>query len=310
MKSTHPTTPHPAATTTMTSTEKHDAETTIKRNPHPDFASVQASRPDSHSTQTFHFTKSPHPTWTYGSGSNDPTATQKQHISIDPYASNRLPAQNYKLLISGIIPRPIGFLSTVSADNTSTNLAPFSYTQVFNHDPPIFIVGFSGGLDNAKDTLRNLLDTKECVINIVSEDFIEAANATAIDLPYGLSEWGVSGLTPADTDVVTPKRVKESVFSVEGKLLSTQEFASRADESKKTAVVAVIEGVRFWVREDAIDETHSLIKPEVLRPVARLGGIGYARVVEGFEIPRPVLKQEVQKGVLKEEELREKVEGQ
>jgi flavin reductase (DIM6/NTAB) family NADH-FMN oxidoreductase RutF len=292
----------------MSTQEKHDAESTIKRNPHPDFDKVQSSRPDSDPNRTFAFTKTLHPDWTYGSGSSNPSSAS--HISIDPYAPNRKPVQNYKLLISGIIPRPIGFLSTASLDASSTNLAPFSYTQVVNHDPPIFIVGFSGGLDNAKDSLRNLLDTKECVINIISEDFIEAANATAIDLPYGLSEWGVSGLTPADTDVVKPKRVKESVFSVEGKLLSTQEFSSRSNPSKKTGVIAIIEGVRFWVREDALDETQSLIDPAVLRPVGRLGGISYARVVDGFEIVRPVLKQEVEKGKINEEGLVKKVDGQ
>ncbi len=292
------------------SKQKHDAESTIKRNPHPDFEKVQASRPDFDHDHQYHFTKTPHPDWKYGTGGTDKPSLSKNHVSIDPYAEGRPAVANYKLLISGIIPRPIGFLSTVSADGTSTNLAPFSYTQVFNHDPPIFVVGFSGGFDNAKDTLRNLVDTNECVINIISEDFVEAANACAIDFPYGQSEWSVSGLTPADTEVVRPKRVKESVFSIEGKLLSTQEFASRADESKKTGVLAVIEGVRFWVREDAINEERSLIDPEVLRPVGRLGGISYARVVDGFEIVRPVLKQEVEKGKLDERSIKEKVEGQ
>ena len=293
------------------SAEKHDAESNIKRNPHPDFEKVQASRPDFPHDQQYRFTKTPHPDWTYGSGGTDKsTLSSKSHVSIDPYAPGRPAVANYKLLISGIIPRPIGFLSTASADGKYTNLAPFSYTQVVNHDPPIFVVGFSGGFDNAKDSLRNLVDTNECVINIISEDFVEAANACAIDLPYGQSEWSVSGLTPAATDVVRPKRVKESVFSIEGKLLSTQEFASRADVNKKTGVLAVIEGVRFWVREDAINEEKSLIDPGVLKPVARLGGISYARVVDGFEIARPVLKQEVEKGKLDERSIRGNVEGQ
>ena len=56
----------------------------------------------------------------------------------------------------------------------STNLAPMSYTSLANHDPPILTVGFAGGFDNAKDSLRNLMDTRECVINIISEHFIEA----------------------------------------------------------------------------------------------------------------------------------------
>lgn len=185
------------------------------------------------------------------------------------------------------MPRPIGFLSTVSADGTSSNLAPFSYTQVVNHDPPIFVVGFAGGFDRPKDSLSNLLETGECVINIISEHFLEAANACSVNAPYGTSEWALSGLTPAACEVVKPSRVKESIFAVEGKLVDTKEFSSRADPGKKTGVMAIIEGVRFWAREDAINEDRNLIDPDVLRPVSRLGGITYGRVLEGIEIPRP-----------------------
>jgi flavin reductase (DIM6/NTAB) family NADH-FMN oxidoreductase RutF len=290
--------------------EKHDAESTIKRNPHGDFTQVQASRPDWDNTRSFTFTKTNSPDWKYGSGASSTSNTE--HISIDPYARDRQPVQNYKLLISGIVPRPIGFLSTRSKDGSSTNLSPFSYTQVFNHDPPIFGVGFSGGFDNEKDSLRNLRESGECVINIISESFVEAANACAIDLPYGKSEWAVSGLTPMPCEIVKASRVKESVFSVEGKLLSTQEFESKNPKTpgKKTGVIATIEGVRFWVREDAIDETKSLIDPNILRPVARLGGITYARTLDVFEIPRPVLKKEQEQNNIGDELLKEKIEGQ
>jgi flavin reductase (DIM6/NTAB) family NADH-FMN oxidoreductase RutF len=129
-------------------------------------------------------------------------------------------------------------------------------------------------------------------------------------LPYGESEWSVSGLTPAETTEVKPKRVKESVFAIEGKLLNTQEFESRATPGKKTGVLAIVEGLKFWVREDAINEERTLIDPAVLRPVARLGGITYARVTEGFEIPRPVLKEEVKQGKLDEGIVKPKVDGQ
>jgi flavin reductase (DIM6/NTAB) family NADH-FMN oxidoreductase RutF len=290
--------------------EKHDAESAIKRNPHGDFNKVQASRPDWDESREWQFTKTRNPDWTYGSGASDKSSIDKSHVSIDPYAEGRPPVSNYKLLISGIVPRPIGFLSTRSKDGSSTNLAPFSYTQVFNHDPPIFGVGFSGGLDNAKDTLRNLVDTDEVVINIISDHYIEAANACAIDLPYGQSEWVASGLTPAESKVVAPSRVKEAVFSIEGKLLNIQEFESRAQPGKKTGVLAIIEGVHFWVREDAINEEQSLIDPAILRPISRLGGITYARVTDGFELLRPVLKREQEDGRIKDELLKPKVDGQ
>jgi len=240
-------------------------------------------------------------------------ATQSQYrcssdppqVEIDPYAEGRPAVSNYKLLISAIIPRPVGFVSTRSKDGSSTNLAPFSYTQVINHDPPIFIIGYAGGRDQAKDSLRNLTETGECVINIISEHFIEAANSTSINAPYGVSEWALSGLTPAPCTDVKASRVKEAVFAAECKLMETKEFESRATPGKKTGVLAIVEGVRFWAREDAINEDRNIIDPSVctlrgasndlysadgekiLKPIARLGGITYARINEGIELPRP-----------------------
>ena len=185
------------------------------------------------------------------------------------------------------------------AAGQSTNLAPFSYTQVVNHDPPIFIVGFAGGLDNAKDTLRNLLDTSECVINIISEHFIEAANASSINAPYGTSEWALTGLHPAPCATVKASRVKESVFSIEGKLMETREFDSKATPGKKTGVLAIIEGTRFWVREDAINADRNLIDPAILRPMSRLGGITYGRTTEVVELPRPEFDETIKKEEVK-----------
>ena len=152
---------------------------------------------------------------------------------------------------------------TVSDSGQSTNLAPFSYFQVINHDPPIFIVGYAGGFDKAKDSLRNLTESGECTLNIISEHFIEAANSTSINSPYGISEWALSGLHPAKCSIVKADRVKEAVFSVEGKLMETREFESRATPGKKTSVLAIIEGVRFWAREDAINEDRNLLDPAV-----------------------------------------------
>ncbi|KAL8842204.1 MAG: hypothetical protein Q9170_000610 [Blastenia crenularia] len=243
---------------------RQDAEKAVGRNPHPDFAKVQASRPGWDHEKSWHFTKSANPDWKQGDGANDGGESLKtNHVEIDPYEDGRPAVFNYKLLISAIIPRPIGFVGTRSED------------------------GFAGGFSNAKDTLVNLAAIKECTINIISEHFIEAANATSINAPYGTSEWDLTGLTPAPCTDVKCSRVKESIFSVEGKLFSTQEFESRATPGKKTGVLAIVEGVRFWVRGDALNEEKNLVDPAILRPMSRLGGIMYGRTVEGCEIPRP-----------------------
>jgi flavin reductase (DIM6/NTAB) family NADH-FMN oxidoreductase RutF len=132
-----------------------------------------------------------------------------------------------------------------------------------NHDPPMFVVGFSGGGDRTKDSLKNLMETGECVINMISEHFVEAANATSINAPYGTSEWALSGLTPAECTTVKASRVKEAIFAVEGKLESTKEFKSKATAGKTSGVMAVIEGTRFWVREDALNAEKNQVDPAV-----------------------------------------------
>jgi flavin reductase (DIM6/NTAB) family NADH-FMN oxidoreductase RutF len=244
-------------------TGKLDAEAAIKRNPHGDFSAVEASRPAFNTSSAWHYTQTPSPSWTPGSGANNPSHLSKPHREIDPYAEGRPAVHNYKLLISGIVPRPVGFVSTISEDGKSTNLAPFSYFSVISHDPPLFTLGFSGGLNRPKDTLSNLVATQECVLNIISEDYIEAANYTSINAPEGVSEWALSGLHPAKSSVVKPDRVKESVFSIECKLVETREWESRVTPGKKTGVLGIVEGVRFWVREDAVDEEGVLIDPAV-----------------------------------------------
>ena len=263
------------------------------------FKNVESSRPPWNADASFRLTQTLDPTWAFGSGASDSgSSLHKSHVEIDPHAPGRSTRSNYKLLISGMVPRPIGLISTRSADGAIENLAPMSYTQVVNHDPPVFVVGFAGGLERMKDTLRNLLETGECVINMISEHFVEAANATSINTPYGTSEWDVSGLTPVACAVVKPRRVKESVFSTEGRLLETRSFESRMNEGKVEGVMAVIEGIRFWVREDAINADRDLIDAAVLRPVARMGAITYARVTEAFELERPLVGKHITDGEL------------
>lgn len=84
-----------------------------------------------------------------------------------------------------------------------------------------------------------------------------------VNAPYGESEWALSGLTPAPSATVEASRVKEAVFAVEAKLESTREFESRATPGKKTGVLAIVEGTRFWAREDAINKEKNIIDPAV-----------------------------------------------
>ncbi|KAK7404023.1 hypothetical protein QQX98_010196 [Neonectria punicea] len=255
------------------------------------FEETIAKRPDfDHSNSPIEVTKSPDPTWSFGDGvrNKSPSPTEpasKIHKEIDPYSSDRSVPQNYRLLVSGIAPRPVGFISTLSKDGKTKNLAPFSYFQVVDHDPPMFIVSFSSRFGAVKDTYQNLKDTGECVINTVSENMIEAVSASSIDAPYGLSEWDITGLHEAPTTTVKPSRVQESVFSVEGKVVDIKEFAPHSPGMSSAAIV-LVKATRFWVQEDAANEDFSHIDLEKLRPIAQLGGMSYGRITSTFELPR------------------------
>jgi flavin reductase (DIM6/NTAB) family NADH-FMN oxidoreductase RutF len=249
-----------------------------------DFAKTQASRPDFDHEQPIQVTKHPNPAWKYGDGVPKHDGSQP-HREIDPYATDRPMVHNYRLLVSGIAPRPVGLISTRSEDGRTKNLAPFSYFQVIDHDPPMFVVGFSSRPGREKDTYHNIRQTGECVINTVSEDMIEAVNASSLDAPYGVSEWAVSGLTEAESATVKPSRVSESVFSIEAKVVDVKEFEAHGEGMSLPGLV-LLKATRFWVREDATNAEASHIDLEKLRPVGQLGGISYGRIVSTFELPR------------------------
>jgi flavin reductase (DIM6/NTAB) family NADH-FMN oxidoreductase RutF len=256
-----------------------------------DFKTVEATRPVFDALAPFTTSQTPNPAWRYGS--SNPNPSPAEHIEIDPYAKDRSMLSNYKLSISGI-PRPISLISTVSQEGVQ-NMAPFSYFQVIDHDPPTFIVGFSARTQRPKDTLRNMRETGECVINIVSEPMIEAVNASSLDVPYGVSEWELSGLRPAKSTTVTPDRVEDAVFAIEGKVMEVKDldYHGHVEMGKGHGTLSIIEATRFWVRKDALNEEQDRINLEILRPLTQLGGISYGRVRETFELPRPSLSSEL-----------------
>lgn len=262
------------------------------------FAETEAGRADFEQAKPIEVTKSPYPNWKYGDGVPDNGASLAQkHHEIDPYAPDRPMINNYRLLVSGIAPRPVGFLSTVNSEGKK-NLSPFSYFQVIDHDPPMFIVGFSSRPGRVKDTYRNLKETGECVINTVSENMIEAVNATSIDAPYGVSEWEVSGLHEAPSTTVKPPRVAESVFNIEGKVIDIKEFTDHQQPGMSLAATVLIKATRFWVKEGTTNADYSHIDLDKLRPVGQLGGVAYGRILSVFDRPRGKWDNEVPKSEL------------
>ncbi|KAK6362944.1 hypothetical protein TWF730_000395 [Orbilia blumenaviensis] len=262
---------------------------------HPDFKSVEATREDWENLE-WHLNKTVNPGWKVGTGATDDSWKSIKKVEIDPYAEGRRVGDNYKLMISAITPRFIGFVSTISEDGQTTNLAPFSYTTMVAHDPPMMVIGFSSNMESKKDTLKNILDTGELVISVISEWFLEAANYTSINAPPGVSEFTLSGLTPAPSSKVKPPHVAESAFSIEAKLVSHHPWVSPAT-GKTTGVTIFAQGVNFHVREDiwAEGSEGSIVDIGKLKPISRLGGIMYGRTTAGAELPRPDFAKEAEK---------------
>ncbi len=200
---------------------------------------------------------------------------------IDPATKDGM--DNYRLLSGAILPRPIAFVSTVSADGIR-NLAPFSFFTVISADPPVicFCPMIQGGERPQKDTLRNILAVKEFVVNIVSEDFVEKMNVTSGPYPPEADEFEIAGLTPVPSDLVKAPRLGESRFSMECKLHDTVEV------SKKFLGGTLVMGevIRYHVLDSMINDICE-VDTKQLRPIGRMAGPVYCRTQDTFELIRP-----------------------
>jgi flavin reductase (DIM6/NTAB) family NADH-FMN oxidoreductase RutF len=198
-------------------------------------------------------------------------------LIIDPASTP--PINSYKLLIGSIVPRPIAFVSTVSAEGVR-NLAPFSFFNAICGEPPT--VCFASGVRvPGKDTLLNVQATGEFVVNIVSEEIAEQMNLCSGDYPHEVDEFAVSGLTPIPSDLVRPPRVRESHIHMECKLVQIVQVSTRPLGGS----LVIGEVVRFHVDDALID--HFRVDPNKLRAVGRMGGNAYTRTRDRFEMIRP-----------------------
>lgn len=192
----------------------------------------------------------------------------------------------YKLMTGIIVPRPIAFVSTLSAEGVR-NLAPFSFFTAISANPPVIcfspMVRASDG--QRKDTLRNIEATGEFVVNIVSEDFGAQMNACSGEYPPEIDEFEVSGLTPLSSEVVKPPRVAESLIHMECRLLQVVDVS--AEPLGGSIVLGRVE--RFHVQDQVLDGYK--IDPDKVRAIGRMGGPSYVRVTDRFEMARPEIKR-------------------
>jgi flavin reductase (DIM6/NTAB) family NADH-FMN oxidoreductase RutF len=194
----------------------------------------------------------------------------------------------YRILISTVAPRPIAWVSTLNASGQA-NLAPFSFFNAICGKPPL--LAFAPGLrmrsegettrGETKDTLRNVRETGEFVVNVVTHDVIEAMNLTSGEYASTVNEFELAKLTPRPSKIVKPPQVAESSVNFECKVYQILDFSSPPHGG--SLVIGEILSIH-------IDEKHlkdGRIDPDSLDLVGRMGGIQYSRTTERFNLARP-----------------------
>ena len=214
---------------------------------------------------------------------------------MDVTPSQLLHREFYNILISAVGPRPIAWVSTVSASG-QPNLAPFSFFNAVCAKPPL--LAFAPGMrlpkksetarelggtpaGAPKDTLRNIRETREFVINMVTYELAEAMNLTAGDYDASINEFELAKVASAASSVVRPRRVAESPVSFECKLYQILDFNPAPEGG--SLVIGEIISVHIeerYLKEGRLDR-------DSLDLIGRLGGMQYARTTQRFEMVRP-----------------------
>ena len=194
----------------------------------------------------------------------------------------------YGILLNSVAPRPIAWVSTISPSGQH-NLAPFSFFNVVCVDPPL--LAFAPGLrrpkqpeaghGEAKDTLRNIRETREFVVNIVTYELCEAMNLTSGEYDASVDEFELAKLTPEPSKIVRPPRVAESPASFECKLHQILDFSP----APTSGSLVIGEIVSIHINDEHIKDRR--LDRNSLDLIGRMGGLQYTRTTQRFEMVRP-----------------------
>jgi flavin reductase (DIM6/NTAB) family NADH-FMN oxidoreductase RutF len=191
------------------------------------------------------------------------------------------PREQYKLLVSTVTPRPIAWVVSQDAHG-HLNAAPFSFFNAFSGDPPVVGIGIgSHEPGRPKDTRRNIRETREFVINLVSEEAAEAMNVTAIEFEAGVNELAEARLETIPSVHVKPPRIAVSPVAMECALMQIVELGP--DNGLVLGRVLAMHVHDSLVLDPA---KHYIDTPN-LKLIGRMHGTGwYARTSDLFEMPR------------------------
>jgi flavin reductase (DIM6/NTAB) family NADH-FMN oxidoreductase RutF len=195
----------------------------------------------------------------------------------------------YKLLTSTIVPRPIAWITTLSK-NGGRNAAPFSFFNAMSRDPALLAVGITAGGDGGmKDTARNILDTREFVVNLVPREAAEVMNLTSIDAPSDVDELALAGLDTLPSLKVKPERIAVSPVSFECRLHTPIALSNQ--------LIALGEVVEMHIADAMmLDVAKHYVDTPKLDLISRLHGRGmYGTAATAFQMPRPEAFAEFEK---------------
>ena len=189
---------------------------------------------------------------------------------------------NFKTLLSCVLPRPIAFVSTISTDGVP-NLAPFSFFNAVGTNPPAVIFSPATKADGSdKDTIVNLRAVKEFVVNVVPYDIRNAMNEASYAFPPDVNEFEAAGFTPLESRFVRPFRVAESPVHLECKLIQIVPVG----DGPLSANICIGEIVCFHVADEMLLDDGS-VDVKKIDLVGRLGGPDYSTIRDRFAMPKP-----------------------
>jgi len=188
------------------------------------------------------------------------------------------PREIYKLLIGLVIPRPIAWISTRSANGVA-NCAPFSFFNVFSEDPPLCVIGINPRSDGQiKHSLKNIRRTREFVVNLVDEDTANAMHLSSKEFPEDVSEFEQAGLTPAPAITVQHPRIAQAAACLECKV-------ERLIVISPTRELVLGEIQLIHARDGIIDPHTKRISETNYRPIGRLFADRYITTRQRFNLP-------------------------
>ncbi|MBL6872674.1 MAG: flavin reductase family protein [Flavobacteriales bacterium] len=194
----------------------------------------------------------------------------------------------HQYLLGAVGPRPIALASTQDQFG-NPNLSPFSFFNVFSANPPIAIFSPARRVRNntTKHTLENVLDNKEVVINVVSYDIVQQTSLSSTEYESGVNEFVKAGLTPIQSELVKPFRVKESPVQMECVVNDVIELGQEGGAGN----LVICEIKMIHIKEDILNDMGA-IDPNKIDLVGRMGGNWYSRSSQDaiFEVEKPIRK--------------------